>query len=736
MASRFLDRLFGRSEPHSLAIIEPKRLLPAEVKDAPPPETKSSSLALLPTGAYGESYIFFSPDGGRTMLDLADGPTTLAFLAYWYVATRWRAQKIAEPPLMVVAEDQDSGADEWIEDHELVDLLDTPSPDYDMGELLETTSVYLDNTGSVLWVKDYDNVGRVARLTPFSRYEFEPKRDDTRMFAEFRVTTANGPETFAAEDCIFFRDSSGATSWGRGKARLDIAMSWLKLGAKAQQTIYDLLNNSVWPSGVITTDKDWDPDPDTYKLFKQDVQQYAKAGNKGKPFIALGGGKFESLQAKIRDLVPDEVLGRVESIVAAVSGVPAIVLQFQIGMENSPWSQMEQARRMAYDDCVAPTWRKMERVLTRQLLRLVDDDTTHFIRFDPSNVASLQMDQLTQVQIATMMGRAASLNERRSVMGLEPIDPADDPNGDADKIPELTQPSFADILAGTTGSDKKPTDPNAPKDTTPADAAKKTRAAKIERKIKIAALQDAFREEAIPLYTAVAQRQLKVDSDRIVEIVMHMLLDPEEGKTEGRRIEFKARGKDEVMKAVNRYLAEDGRKAWTRTMTPLNEASAQRAGAVVASDLNLNFSLLHGNLLTYARKQTGAMITKTNKTTQSLISDIIEGGIDAQKSTREIARVISEATGFDRSRAELIARTETTKAFNGAPTESLSVLGQTTDRIFTKQWSGVLDDKERDEHVAMEGETVGIDEEFSNGLQYPSEPNCRCSLLFDEITEE
>lgn len=742
-----IQRIFGAGSASVPAQdFEPKRLLPPIVHDGAPPTDMKSSLALLPQGAYGPNYTFFSPDGGRTMFDISDGPTAIAFVAYWYVAMRWRAQKIAEPPLMVVAEDQTDGSDEWIDDHELNPLLEEPSPDYDMGELLECTSMYLDNTGAALWVKDFDNVGRVARLTPFSRNEFEPVRSDDRLYARFKVQTADGPREFDAEQCVFFRDAVGSTAWGRGRSRLDVAMSWLKLSARAQQTIYDLLNNSVWPSLAISPSSDWDPDPDMYKEYKQDVQAYAKAGNKGKPFIALGGATLTRLQADIKNLVPDEILGRVESIVAAVSGVPAIVLQFQIGMENSPWSQMEEARRMAYDDCITPAWRKLERTMTRQLLRLVDDDATHFMKFDNSEVAALQQNQLEQVQIATMMGRAASLNERRFVMGLEPVDPADDPDGNADKIPELTQPSLADLLAGsggggtTTGgtSDNE----NDTEETDQPDERKaliqqlsviiKVSPARIEQKLRASALQDEFRAEAVPLYTTRAAQQLKHDADRIAEIVRHMLLDPSEAKS----IQSKSRGKDQAMKAVNRYLSEDGRKGWTRAIQPLNETSVARSGAVVASDLNLNFSLLHGNLLTYARKQTGKMITDVNRTTQSLVSDIIQGGIDAQKSSSQIARLIQEATGFTRSRAELIARTETTKAFNGAPTEALSVLSQSSDRSFTKTWSGVLDDRERDEHVAMEGETVSIDSTFSNGLQYPSEPNCRCTLLYAETTEE
>lgn len=45
-----------------------------------------------------------------------------------------------------------------------------------------------------------------------------------------------------------------------------------------------------------------------------------------------------------------------------------------------------------------------------------------------------------------------------------------------------------------------------------------------------------------------------------------------------------------------------------------------------------------------------------------------------------------------------------------------------------KTWRGVLDDRERPEHVAMEGETVPFDAAYSNGEMIPGEStfNCRC----------
>lgn len=85
--------------------------------------------------------------------------------------------------------------------------------------------------------------------------------------------------------------------------------------------------------------------------------------------------------------------------------------------------------------------------------------------------------------------------------------------------------------------------------------------------------------------------------------------------------------------------------------------------------------------------------------------------------------------------AETIARTATLDAqrraqhlaWEGAIDNG--VVGRST---LMKRWVGTLDSRERPTHVAMEGETVGFDEPFSNGQSLPgdTEYNCRCIVRY------
>jgi hypothetical protein len=49
-----------------------------------------------------------------------------------------------------------------------------------------------------------------------------------------------------------------------------------------------------------------------------------------------------------------------------------------------------------------------------------------------------------------------------------------------------------------------------------------------------------------------------------------------------------------------------------------------------------------------------------------------------------------------------------------------------------KRWRGVMDDRERDSHIAMEGDVAAWDQPYSNGQMTPGENewNCRCLSMF------
>lgn len=99
----------------------------------------------------------------------------------------------------------------------------------------------------------------------------------------------------------------------------------------------------------------------------------------------------------------------------------------------------------------------------------------------------------------------------------------------------------------------------------------------------------------------------------------------------------------------------------------------------------------------------------------------------------EIAKQIKyELNLSEQYRAVRIARTEVISASNLSSQAGALATGVALD----KKWITYLDDKTRESHIAMNGETIDINETFSNGLEVPGDPsgdseeviNCRCAV--------
>jgi uncharacterized protein with gpF-like domain len=145
----------------------------------------------------------------------------------------------------------------------------------------------------------------------------------------------------------------------------------------------------------------------------------------------------------------------------------------------------------------------------------------------------------------------------------------------------------------------------------------------------------------------------------------------------------------------------------------------------------------------YARANAAQKAKMIGETTRTRIQRAVAEGVEGGMSVPEIADLIEEKTYgvINEYRAELISRTETHAAMQYGSIEA----AKSTDMMKTKTWLSGQDERVRDDHAEMDGQTVGIDEEFDGpceGMSYPGDPsgpaeeviNCRCVLIYS--TEE
>lgn len=703
---------------------------------ASPPE-KKGGVFLDP------SIAFAGPNTGRIVyfdgaiygdLPLVARSTAYAGALYAYVAMRYRAENLAAAPLVVVEETDDG---EKIIAHQLDRLLQEPSPDLDMGELLELTQLYEDRDGQALWVKDANLLGQTGRLTPFPGRDFTVKQTAAALFGEFRLNTARGQKTLSPEDVVFFHYLNPGVLQ-EGLSPLDVALTWLNLGTQINATIRNLVRNGVWPSLVINTDPEWHPDDDEYRRFMDQLATYhAGADNAGKPFVNLGGGRSDRVQYTLNDLLPGELLNRIESVVAAAFRIPPVVLGFMVGLQNSPWSQMEQAHRQAHTDALVPLWKRKAKALTRQLLRPIDANPRRHIRFDLSGIAALQDDESKKI---TDAGNAKTwtVNERRIHTGQDPLDESD-PRGDW-----IEALATASIVGGWGETPATPTFGGPGAGAPPEKPEKGLKRAPHDPSWKWSRY-DLLTKAQEDGWTRTVARQLGHDRDAVVSRVngkefaalwaeaLPKSLVPGHG-IEAKAPPFIDPSKLEAL--VNALAKALDASRWTEAVEGPIGSTAKLAVQDVAKELGVSFDLLSPALADYTRTEAAWLVTGINGTTRDRIAGELRAGLLEGDGIPELAKRLEDAAAFSRDRAELVARTETTRVTNGSQRDALADFQVRESVTVQKSWLSARDSRVREEHAALDdGSWIGVDQTFPNGLSAPGEPNCRCTILF-RIPEE
>lgn len=131
--------------------------------------------------------------------------------------------------------------------------------------------------------------------------------------------------------------------------------------------------------------------------------------------------------------------------------------------------------------------------------------------------------------------------------------------------------------------------------------------------------------------------------------------------------------------------------------------------------------------------------------TRSAINNILEESLKKGYSTDDVAESLT-STGMSKRGAYRTCRTSRTAATNKAALDSMKSVDAEDQALLSdeaysklankKEWLATLDNRTRPTHGALDGEQVGLDEKFSNGLEYPGDPsgpaseiyNCRCSV--------
>lgn len=107
------------------------------------------------------------------------------------------------------------------------------------------------------------------------------------------------------------------------------------------------------------------------------------------------------------------------------------------------------------------------------------------------------------------------------------------------------------------------------------------------------------------------------------------------------------------------------------------------------------------------------------------VETIVRDGLAAGQTYAEIGDAIRAAVPeMTANQAAVVGRTTAGQAFEAGQAEAFTAAG-----VERKRWLSMRDGAVRPEHAELDGEEVAMGESFSNGEDYPSSINCRCTVL-------
>ena len=400
--------------------------------------------------------------------------------------------------------------------------------------------------------------------------------------------------------------------------------------------------------------------------------------------LDMGGGLKDFDLGGIRD--------RLELAVASAYGIPAEILQLLVTAskgEGLSGNAFREKRKIVYQNTIIPLTDMIEERVALTCAPMyglgVED-----IHFDYSRIDVLDNSPLEKAQTASAILAAvrtiATVDERRRIASENGIVLEQVSKPGTDDIPELVNRERLASLGML--ADQGP------------------------REVKaLLSIEERFARAAESVFAAERKRASKIAS----------------GKAYSPSASAEA-----FIRAM--YDAVD-EAAWQAAFDGLVRAVVAEAGSAVADGFGVTFGPSSPRAVAAAAQRVTQLAGQVTETTKQNIRDFVVAKLEEGSTLDELARDIA-STGVGpwgtmtvESRSALIARTESHGArmqggFEGAR-EVQDEVG-----AMLKVWSTALDDVVRDEHADMEGETVPLDEPFSNGLMYPSEPNCRCVLEY------
>jgi HK97 family phage portal protein len=569
-----------------------------------------------------------------------------------------------------------------IESHEILNLLDKPNDTQTGDQFWRLASVYKDVTGFAVIKKIGNDAVFAENRKTFSLELLNSAgvtinfTDDRKKIKSFSYTDPNGgsPEEIPFKDCIYWYTPDP-------KNHL-LGMSLITAGLRSILTDLEMTayQNSLLKNGGVV---------DSVLSFKNNltstqlkdikdnyIKEYGSTNNAGVPLILGGDAEYTKIALNPQELAFLESKKILNDDITVITGVPRSILGITSG---ETFANAETGHKIFLRETIKPVVRDLVNVLD---WRLVPDNLElDFIDPTPED----QELKLKTLETADRVN-AMTINEKREVLGLDPIKGQDEILLPINKAPLEKSGVFVHPLRN--------------KDFRGGYYNSYIKSLNSEKKRFKAQLDKYFKDQENRIIKQLNVRK-QVKTKTILDEVFDIKLEV----------------------ALATPLLD--------TMKKIAEEAGQEIMDIFAQGRDYNYN---SSIDIAVTNRFNFFAEKVNETTAKELEKKVSLWLSESGTVNELVDKVKEVyVDIETWRAETIVNTEVASIMQEAKIDSYQQIGIKT-KIWV--WSPGIKGGVRDDHLNLDGEERPMNVPFTNGLMYPHDPsadageviNCECTV--------
>lgn len=615
--------------------------------------------------------------------------------------------------------------------HEALDLLYRPNPFQTKGEFFEKFMINKKLAGEAFILKVRNERGQVVELWNLRPDYITIVKDPKLFIKAYEFNKSDGKITFKPEDIIHDAYPNPLDEYG-GVSALCAAQVRVETEQHSVNYQKNFFLNNARPDFILSSDNKIDANQKENIKSAWDAR-HKGSKNAGKGAFLEGGLKYQQVSISQREMDYIESLRMTRDDILTAFGVPKpiVAITDDVNLANA-----NTAMEIFLSETIEPEIKRLTEKLNEHLI-YPEYGEIFYIEYDKSFLPRNEKEEAEIHEIQLRSGTKL-INEAREELGLPPI-----VGGNSLYMP------ISSIPVGGLPASKAPS-----KTLARAEAQKGHVFRGRSKALKFLEVREVVEAEIVAGLKKSARRMAKKEGssalipkeirtsyadvvnksiDKRGESFKPAILDF--GEDQKKRVLSGLRDKSIDIKALDgAFDVAKENKLLAQISLPFIQEFVQEAGDQAMQTINPaeQFEITE-RVQKYIKERAKAMAKQVNDTTLEKLSRTLAEGLEAGEGIAKLTdRVNSVYEEYPTYRAEMIARTEATAANNRGFIESYDQSGVAN----AKEWIATNDANTRDSHASADGEIVGLEDSFSNGLEYPGDPsgdpsetvNCRCVL--------